>query len=74
MTTSTLKQLPVRVPGSTLPPRLIHVSCPVHNPHKTFYGIEVATLQRFSSGPASCVVCAELEDVHDWAGCLRGRP
>lgn len=73
MTTPTVEQLPVRVPGRTLRPHLIHVSCPVHKPHLTFCGIEVATLQRFSGGPASCVVCAELEESHNWAACLWGR-
>lgn len=74
MTAPTIEELPVRVPGRALPPRLIHVNCAVCNPDRTFCGIDFAALQQVSlSNTPTCVVCVELENAHDWAAHFWGQ-
>lgn len=75
MTAPTIEQLPVRVPGRTLPPQLIHACCLICNPEWTFCGIEFDTLRRIPPGRTpSCVVCADLQSAHDWDGHEGDRP
>lgn len=76
MTAPTLEPLPVRVPGHTLPPRLIHATCLVCLNDVTFCGIDAAglPLMRPKSTEPTCVVCTDLREVHDWDSCLGVKP
>lgn len=66
MTAPTLEQLPVRVPGASLPP-LVHVTCLLRDPDRTFCGIDATAFQQISSDAAgSCVVCVDIDESHDW--------
>lgn len=67
MTAPTIEQLPVRVPGRSLPPPLIHVSCLRCDPDLTFCGIDATAFQQISSeASGSCVVCVDIDKSHDW--------
>lgn len=76
MTAPTIEQLPVRVPGRTLPPRLIHATCLVCLDEVTFCGINAADLPPLVPKPKAptCVVCRDLRETHGWDKCLEVGP
>lgn len=76
MTAPTIEQLPVRVPGRTLPPQLIHATCLACLNEVTFCGIDTTYMPPLIPKPKSptCVVCADLRKAHDWDRCLEVKP
>lgn len=63
MSALTAEELPVRVPGRTLPPDLVHVTC-CHDEvgEIALCGTNVASEQWVSrSARTTCVVCADLD-------------
>ena len=76
MSAPTIEQLPVRVPGRTVPPRLIHATCLVCLNDVTFCGIDVADRLPVQPKPKAptYIVCADLRIAHDWDRCLEVGP
>ena len=73
MTAPTIEQLPVRVPGATTPPPLVHSGCLACTDKYMFCGRKVAdTKQATATTSTTCVVCAEMEKSHNWAAHLWG--
>jgi len=64
VTAPTTEQLPVRVPGRTLPPDLIHVTCCRDDDpgDVALCGTEVAGEWMDRGTSPSCIVCADLAD------------
>lgn len=63
MTAPTIEQLPVRVPGRTLPPDLVHVTCCRDDDpgNIALCGTEVAGAWESHDTSPTCVVCAALD-------------
>jgi hypothetical protein len=76
VTAPTTERLPVRVPGRTLPPRLIHATCLVCLNEVTFCGIDAAGLSPVRPKPTepTCIVCRDLRKAHGWDRCLEVGP
>ena len=76
MTAPTLEPLPVRIPGRTLPPRLIHATCLVCLNEVTFCGIDATNLSLVHPKPnePTCVVCRDLRETHDLDEYLEAKP
>lgn len=74
MTAPTIEQLPVRVPGRSLPPPLMHSGCLVcTGPKRAFCGRKVSdAVPDASTASTTCVVCVELEQAHNWAAHIWG--
>lgn len=65
MTAPTIEQLPVRVPGRTLPHDLIHVTCcRDDDPGEiALCGTAVGGAWESKDAAPTCAVCADLDDV-----------